>query len=149
MEEYYCEPCGYHTNRLYNFKDHLKSQKHSENSDVKYDENTELKKFKVKIWCCKNPNCTKIYTRQSSLINHSKTCNEKLAAEFVAKLAKKSIAKTITKTIAKTIAKNTDNNKVNNSKVDNSKADNVSDIKVVKTKKATIPMSLRRKIWDH
>lgn len=78
MEEYYCKPCNFHTNRLSNFKDHINTQKHIDNPDNTNNtnnENANLKQYKVKLYCCTNANCDKIYTVQSSYINHKKKCN--------------------------------------------------------------------------
>jgi hypothetical protein len=72
MEEYYCKCCKFHTNRIYNFKEHVNTQKHSNNSEIICNENTNYKQFKKKIYCCNT--CDNVYMLNRSLINHKKTC---------------------------------------------------------------------------
>ena len=67
MEAYYCKCCKYHTVLLFNYKVHLASKKHIENSKgEKTNENTKHKK--TKIFCCEQ--CDKTYMSGRSLQNH-------------------------------------------------------------------------------
>ena len=76
MEAYYCKGCKYYTDRLYNFKDHLISKKHSDNVDSDESDNqiTDYTIFKKVLYFC--PTCDNIYVSKQSMQKHTVKCYE-------------------------------------------------------------------------
>ncbi len=89
MEEYYCIPCNYHTAKLSHFRNHFNTQRHRDNSNVTYDEPIDFKQFKVKLHCCENPGCDKVYTKLKSFLNHRKKCKKESEIEILKRQVKK------------------------------------------------------------
>ena len=69
---YYCEKCDYKCSKLYNWKKHLDTSKHNQETNGSILEKQSGKKGQI---CCEN--CNKEFKTRSGLWKHSKTCNFK------------------------------------------------------------------------
>ena len=69
---YYCEKCDYKCSKLYNWKKHLDTSKHTQETNGSILEKQSGKKGQI---CCEN--CNKEFKTRSGLWKHSKTCNFK------------------------------------------------------------------------
>ena len=86
MEVYICEKCNYYSERLCNFKKHLKSNKHIINvSQLELDVDPETKK--TTIYCCKE--CNSHYISQKSLKRHMKVTHNQ--SESIQKLKEENL----------------------------------------------------------
>ena len=78
MEKYYCESCKYMTNKISNFKDHMKSKIHKTKSSIECDENTDYSNFKIiDTLCCI---CGDTYKKGNFVTKH--VCDKNKIIEF-------------------------------------------------------------------
>jgi len=72
---YYCEKCDYKCCKIYNWKKHLDTSKHTqETNEIILEKQSGKKGQNIKI-CCEN--CNKEFKTRSGLWKHSKICNFK------------------------------------------------------------------------
>ena len=70
---FYCRCCGYYTEKLSSFKDHLDSKKHIINSpDIKADKSRNINEFQQNVFICTT--CDDVYLSNRSLQSHIKKC---------------------------------------------------------------------------
>jgi len=73
---YYCEKCDYTCSKVYNWKKHIETAKHSQETNGHILETQSGKKWqKNGTMCCEK--CNKEFKTRSGLWKHSKTCNFK------------------------------------------------------------------------
>ena len=71
-QNYYCEKCDYTCSKVYNWKKHIETSKHTQETNGSILEKQSGKKGQI---CCEN--CNKEFKTRSGLWKHSKTCNFK------------------------------------------------------------------------
>ena len=72
MEAYYCNCCNYYTEHEWNFKKHLKTEKHKANVSIDNDTCNDIEEFKQKIHIC--PTCDNVYMSKRALQKHLIKC---------------------------------------------------------------------------
>ena len=75
MEAYYCKGCKYHTSKLSNFKNHLVSKRHSDQTDNQAGDENEIDDysiFKKTLYICST--CDNIYMSKQYLQTHEGQC---------------------------------------------------------------------------
>ncbi len=74
-KNYYCENCDYTCCKVYNWKKHIETSKHIQETNGNNLETQGGKKWQNMNICCDN--CNKEFKTRSGLWKHSKTCNFK------------------------------------------------------------------------
>ena len=70
---FYCEKCDYTCSKVYNWKKHLDTAKHTQETNGSILETESGKKWQNEKICCEN--CNKEFKSRSGLWKHNKICN--------------------------------------------------------------------------
>ena len=71
---FYCEKCDYTCSKVYNWKKHIDTAKHLQETNGSILETKSGKKWQNEYICCEN--CDKEFKTRSGLWKHKKLCNE-------------------------------------------------------------------------
>jgi len=71
---FYCEKCDYTCSKVYNWKKHIDTAKHLQETNGSFLETKSGKKWQNEYICCEN--CDKEFKTRSGLWKHKKLCNE-------------------------------------------------------------------------
>ena len=72
-QNFYCEKCDYTCSKIYNWKKHLDTAKHTQETNGSILETESGKKWQNEKICCEN--CNKEFKSRSGLWKHNKICN--------------------------------------------------------------------------
>ena len=72
-QKYYCEKCDYTCSKVYNWKKHIETSKHTQETNGIILETQSGTKWQNDTMCCEN--CNKEFKTRSGLWKHKKLCN--------------------------------------------------------------------------